>query len=103
MDRQTRRACIAGVLASVLAMPLVAQAQAADTDLASAEVRKVDRDARKLTLKHGPIRNLDMPGMTMVFQVRDANLLDGLKTGDQIRFSAELQQGAYVVTRIQKP
>ena len=45
------------------------------------EVRKIDKEARKITLKHGDIKNLDMPGMTMVFQVKDAALLDKVKAG----------------------
>lgn len=74
-------------------------------DMAEAEVRKVDKDAKKITLKHGPIKNLDMPGMTMVFQVRDAALLDRLALlapGDKIMFTADQQQGAYVVTGAEK-
>ena len=66
------------------------------------EVRKIDKEARKITLKHGDIKNLDMPGMTMVFQVRDPALLDKMAAGDRIRFTAEQQQGAYVVTRVEK-
>ena len=74
-------------------------------DMSEAEVRKIDKDAKKITLKHGPIKNLEMPGMTMVFQVRDAALLDKLALlvpGDKIMFSAEQQQGAYVVTGAEK-
>ena len=74
-------------------------------EMAEAEVRKVDKDAKKVTLKHGPIKNLDMPGMTMVFQVRDAALLDKLALlapGDKIMFTAEQQQGAFVVTGAEK-
>ena len=81
---------------------MAAMAQTATKDMTEAEVRKVDMDAKKVTLKHGPIKNLDMPGMTMVFQVKDATLLDKLKTGDKIMFSAEQQQGAFVVTGIEK-
>lgn len=77
-------------------------AQTPAPDMAEAEIRKVDRDARKITLKHGPIKNLDMPPMTMVFQVRDAKMLDNLKAGDKVRFSADQQQGAYVVTAVEK-
>ena len=74
-------------------------------DMSEAEVRKIDKDAKKITLKHGPIKNLEMPGMTMVFQVRDAALMDKLALlvpGDKIMFSAEQQQGAYVVTGAEK-
>ena len=67
-------------------------------DMAEAEVRKIDKDAKKVTLKHGPIKNLDMPGMTMVFQVKDATLFDKFVVGDKILFTAEQQQGAYVMT-----
>jgi len=81
---------------------LTATAQVAATDMTEAEIRKVDREAKKVTLKHGPIKNLDMPPMTMVFQVRDAKLLDNLKAGDKVRFSADQQQGAYVVTAVEK-
>ncbi len=81
---------------------LTAAAQVAATDVAEAEFRKVDREAKKVTLKHGPIKNLDMPPMTMVFQVRDASMLDNLKAGDKVRFSADQQQGAYVVTAVEK-
>lgn len=70
--------------------------------LAVAEVRKVDLGANKITLKHGPIAQLDMPGMTMVFQVRNPVLLQGIQAGDRVNFSAEQLQGAYVVTGLQK-
>ena len=89
-------------IASLVLATLGAAAQTASTEMAQAEVRKVDLDAKKITLKNGPIKNLDMPPMTMVFQVRDAALLDKLKAGDQVRFSAEQQQGAYVVTAVEK-
>jgi len=89
-------------IATLALVTLGAAAQTTGTDLAEAEIRKVDRDAKKITLKHGPIKNLDMPPMTMVFQVKDAALLDNLKAGDKVRFSADQQQGAYVVTAMQK-
>lgn len=76
-----------------------AQSAAAMTE---AEVRKVDLDAKKITLRHGAIENLGMPPMTMVFQVRDPALLNQLKTGDKVRFSAEKTGGAYFVNRIEK-
>ena len=71
-------------------------------DATEGEVRKVDKDAKKITLKHGPIKNLDMPAMTMVFQVKDAALLDKLAAGDKIMFMVEQQQGAMVVTGAEK-
>lgn len=65
------------------------------------EVRKVDKEAKKITLRHGEIKNLDMPGMTMVFQVKDAALLDKVKAGDKVLFSAERADGAIIVTAIE--
>lgn len=64
------------------------------------EVRKVDKEQGKLTLKHGPIANLDMPGMTMVFKVADRKLLDAVKIGDKVKFTAENLNGALTVTAI---
>jgi Cu(I)/Ag(I) efflux system protein CusF len=71
-------------------------------DMADGEVRKVDKDAKKITLKHGEIKNLDMPPMTMVFQVKDAAMLEAVKAGDKVRFSADKVGGAYTVTSIEK-
>ena len=77
-----------------------ATAPAAD-DMADAEVRKVDKDAAKLTLKHGEIKSLEMPPMTMVFNVKDKAMLDQLKAGDKVRFKAVNEAGKYTVTDIQ--
>ena len=71
------------------------------TDMADGEIRKIDKENKKITIKHGVIKNLDMPGMTMVFQVKDAALMDKIKTGDKVRFSAEQAGSAIVVTDIQ--
>lgn len=70
-------------------------------DMTDGEIRKVDMDNKKITIKHGAIKNLDMPGMTMVFQVKDAALLSKVKVGDKVRFSAEQIGSAIVVTDIQ--
>ncbi|WP_439520125.1 copper-binding protein [Hydrogenophaga sp.] len=67
---------------------------------AEAEVRKVDARAGKITLKHGEIPNLDMPPMTMVFQVSDPALLGQVKAGDKVRFTADKIKGAYTVMSI---
>jgi Cu(I)/Ag(I) efflux system protein CusF len=77
---------------------VLANAQPAMTD---GEVRKVDKDAKKITLKHGEITNLGMPAMTMVFQVKDPALLDVVRPGDKVRFHAENTNGALVVTQIE--
>ena len=73
----------------------------ASGDMTDAEVRKVDKENKKLTLKHGEIKNLDMPPMTMVFQVQDSALLERFKAGDKVRFRAEKLGGAYTVTAIE--
>lgn len=65
------------------------------------EVRKVDKDQGKVTLKHGPIENLGMPGMTMVFKAADPKMLDALKLGDRVKFAAENINGALTVTAIE--
>ena len=70
-------------------------------DMADGEIRKVDVDNKKITIKHGEIKNLDMPGMTMVFQARDPALLGKVKAGDKVRFKAEKDGTAFVVTDIQ--
>ena len=65
------------------------------------EVRRVDKDQGKITLKHAPITNLEMPGMTMVFRVKDPTMLDKVKAGDKVRFTAEKVEGNITVTSIE--
>jgi Cu(I)/Ag(I) efflux system periplasmic protein CusF len=76
-------------------------AQAADKAMADGEIRKVDADAQKVTIKHGPLPNLDMPAMTMVFRVKDPAMLDRMKAGAKIRFRAEKVGGAYTVMEVE--
>lgn len=78
-----------------------ASATPAGAMLTDGEVRKIDKTQGKLTLKHGPIPNLDMPAMTMVFKVADPKMLDSLKDGDKIRFSAQRVNGTVMVTAIE--
>ncbi|MES2482020.1 MAG: copper-binding protein [Pseudomonadota bacterium] len=75
-------------------------ADAPEADLTDAEVRRIDKAAGKITLRHGEIKNLDMPPMTMVFQVKEAALLDGLNTGDKVKFRVVKEGGQYRVTQI---
>jgi len=65
------------------------------------EVKKVDIDAGKVTIKHGPIKHMDMPGMTMVFTAKDKALLTNMKPGDKIKFMVVNEGGKMVVTDIQ--
>ena len=78
-----------------------AVATAQDTDTVAGEIKRVDQDSGKLTIKHGPIPNLDMPGMTMVFRVAEPGLLDRVKEGDAVRFAAGKINGAFTVTRLE--
>ncbi|CAH0353343.1 MAG: copper-binding protein [Pseudomonadota bacterium] len=73
----------------------------AAADMTDGVIRKIDKSLKKITIKHGEIKNLEMPGMTMVFQVKDESLLDKAKVGDAIKFHAEKQGGSIVVTDIQ--
>lgn len=69
--------------------------------MTEAEVRKVDKDAAKITLRHAEIKNLEMPAMTMVFQVKDKGMLDQVKEGDKVRFVADKAGGAFIITQIE--
>jgi Cu(I)/Ag(I) efflux system periplasmic protein CusF len=83
-------------------MPMASPSGAAGmAAMAEGEVRKIDIASKKITLKHGEIKSMDMPPMTMVFQVKDASMLEKVKTGDKVRFKAEKSGGAMVVTDIQ--
>ena len=87
--------------AALLGTALAFSAAAQDT-LSEGEVRKVDKSSGKITLRHGDIRNLDMPPMTMVFAVPDKALLDKVKAGDKVRFAADKDgSGQYIVTSIE--
>jgi Cu/Ag efflux protein CusF len=83
-----------GVLLLLAALPAGAQS------MSEGEVRKVDKDAQKITIKHGPLKNLDMPPMTMVFRVKDPAMLDAVEQGDKVKFVAENIGGQFVVTEI---
>jgi len=91
--------------ALAIATPIHAQPVAPPAAEASAMsegvVRKIDAANAKITLRHGPIANLDMPGMTMVFRVQPPELLNAVKVGDKVRFHAEDINGAFTVTAIQ--
>lgn len=65
------------------------------------EVRKIDKEAKKITLKHGEIKNLGMPSMTMVFQVTDPALLEKVKVGDKVKFTAEKSGASFAVSAIE--
>jgi Cu(I)/Ag(I) efflux system periplasmic protein CusF len=76
----------------------VAQASVAMTE---GEVRKVDKSAGKITIKHGPLIKLEMPAMTMVFRVADSKMLDQVKPGDKIKFVADKVNGTLTVVALE--
>lgn len=108
-----KQAIISALLAAVLVTPVVAQqkpevrtaqspaSSATSADLTDGEVRKVNKDTGKMTIRHGEIKNLAMPPMTMVFQVKEPALLDKVKAGDKVRFRVEEIGGAFVITAIE--
>jgi Cu/Ag efflux protein CusF len=89
--------------AAVVAMGSVGVLAQPASDMTSGEIRKVDKSASKITIKHGEIKNLDMPPMTMVFTVKNAALLDQVKAGDKVKFTVVVEDGKMVVTDIQAP
>jgi Cu(I)/Ag(I) efflux system periplasmic protein CusF len=108
------RLIIAAATAMVLVTPAFAQtskdqatgaaapsASQTTASISEGEVRKVDKDGGKLTIKHGPLANLDMPGMTMVFRVKDPAMLSQVKEGDKIKFVADRVNGAITVLQLE--
>lgn len=86
---------------AALLVPFSIQAADDAAALSEATVKKVEKAEGRVTLSHGPIVNLGMPPMTMMFKVKDAAMLKKVKVGDKVRFRAEEVGGAYVVVRIE--
>jgi Cu(I)/Ag(I) efflux system protein CusF len=107
------RSCLSAVLVTAIGMvPLLAYAQTdpratqpasagSEAAMTTGVVRKVDKEAGKVTIRHEPLRNLDMPAMTMVFRVKDRAMLDQLKPGDKISFVADKVEGNFTVMRFE--
>ncbi len=91
---------VAGAAAAPVGETSKTTKAAAPTDMAQGEIRKVDKENKKITIQHGEIKNLDMPAMTMVFQVKEEALLSKVKAGDKVRFTAENNGSTLVVTDI---
>ena len=108
-----KRVAIASMLALAASAPTFAddshhgkeatvRSSAPAAALVDGVVRKVDKDAQKITVRHGPVPELDMPmAMTMVYRVKDAAMLDKVKVGDKIKFHAEKIDGAFTLTAIE--
>jgi Cu(I)/Ag(I) efflux system periplasmic protein CusF len=110
-EKQMINAIAVAALVGALFAPVVhatqhqkpgAEAAQAGTPMSEGEVRRVDKSAKKITVRHGPLVNLDMPAMTMVFQVKDEAMLDQVSIGDKVKFIAEKSDGAYTITKIQR-
>ena len=98
MSRITR------IAPAVLATLMLLQGGAfAQSTLVEGQVTKIDESAGKVTLRHGPIKKLEMDdGMTMVFRVQDPAMLKGVKVGDKVKFDADRVDGQFTVTKLQK-
>lgn len=106
MNRLTQAlVAIATAMVTLAAVPTVAHAQMDKkmdmSQMTDGEIRKVDKEAGKVTIKHGEIKNLEMPGMTMVFTAKEKSLLDKVQAGDKVKFAVINEGGKMVVTDIQ--
>jgi Cu/Ag efflux protein CusF len=94
-----RLVILAGAL--LVAQLAIVQPSFASDNMVDGEITKVDPSAGKLTIKHGPIKNLDMDAMTMVFRVKEPDMIKTVKAGDKIKFEADTVNGALTVTQIE--
>src|SRR5262245_21772954 len=98
-----RRMSIAAASMLLLSGGMFANVTVAQAPMVNGQVTKVDESAGKITLKHGPIKKLDMnEGMTMVFRVQDPSMLKQVKVGDKVRFDADRINGQFTVTKIEQ-
>jgi len=89
-------------LALAAAVATMGQVATAAAQSVNGEVVKIEAERSRITLKHGPIANLEMDGMTMVFRVADPAMLQQVREGDRVRFDADRVNGAITITRIQR-
>lgn len=97
-----RKFLLTSASAAGLALATLAPALADKHDMADGEVRKIDTAQEKITLRHGPIKTLDMESMTMVFRVKDKAMLTSVKVGDKVKFRAERVNGQITITKMQR-
>jgi Cu(I)/Ag(I) efflux system protein CusF len=81
-------------------LPLAALAQTARN--VDGTVTRIDEAGAKMTIRHGPLKELEMEGMTMVFRVKDPSMLKDAKAGDQVKFDVERNQGQLTIIKIEK-
>ena len=103
MNRITKFFSLAAVVAGAAFAVPGASARTTDDSapMAAGEVIKTDKDLAKITIRHGPLVNLNMPGMTMPFKVKDPAMLDQVKTGDKVSFVVEKVNGSLTITRLE--
>jgi Cu(I)/Ag(I) efflux system periplasmic protein CusF len=80
----------------------VTEVAGATAPMAQGEIKKVDKEAGKITIKHGPLANLEMPAMTMVFRVKDPAMLDQVKEGDKVKFVASRENGVITILHLER-
>jgi Cu(I)/Ag(I) efflux system periplasmic protein CusF len=98
-----RKTSVVAASMLVLSGAMLANVTVAQAPMVNGQVTKIDESAGKITLKHGPIKKLDMnEGMTMVFRVQDPAMLKQVKAGDKVKFDADKINGQFTVTKIEK-
>src|SRR6266478_8022458 len=103
MRRHMRKMSVMAASMLVLSGGMLASVTLAQAPMVNGQVTKIDESAGKITLKHGPIKKLDMDeGMTMVFKAQDPAMLKSVKVGDKVKFEADRVNGQFTVTKIQK-
>ena len=103
MRRHMRKMSVMAASMLVLSGGMLASVTLAQAPMVNGQVTRIDESAGKITLRHGPIKKLDMnEGMTMVFRVQDPQMLKQVKVGDKVRFDADRINGQITVTKIEK-
>ena len=94
--------CVGGIAGTAPSAKAIQDHNATSTteDMTSGQVRKIDKEAGKLTLRHERIANLNMPPMTMVFRVKDKSMLNDIQVGDKILFKAIEKNGVLTITEL---
>ncbi len=100
MKKRYSALLISAAMLLALATPALGQA-AVTPGMTDGEIRKIDKESGKITIKHGEIKHLDMPPMTMVFVAKDKAMLDKVQVGEKIQFGVVQEAGKMVVTEIQ--
>lgn len=90
------------IMGAAFALAFASGSALAQSAMTEGQVQKIDEAQSKITLKHGPIKKLDMDGMTMVFRVQNPDMLKGLKPGDKVKFEADRVNGQITIVKLEK-